>query len=636
MDRLAFALLSALHLAGCLFFFPLAEITSGEPVLSSDYVAHFLDGARVAGFLRDGSFWDYSTRWAAGAPAGFLALVNGKPYALLLAIVPDALHPLAFNLLVLALLFAFPPLVYATARELGLERREAALAMLLAIVAWYGSGLFRIFWRGGSVIFPVASAAALWIVARLHRQWTEPLPKRTRWLGLAAAAALLPWFHPVAMAIVLLGGAASWLVTLPRRGLRPGTIVMLGAVVLAANAAWLWPHLAHADLRRGFDYGSLEGAPRYLLFDLVTGPLHLQPWNRGEVAVLGPFVVAAVLGWRALADRPDLRRLFPLLGLGLAVLAYGAGRISWIGVLQPHRFAMPLTAWVAIAAAAAPRLLPSAANRRGRALATVAALLFAALLADRIRAASHGGDYLAAGISRTDAAALGLLRTHAADAEGRIEARVLLDADWRSERIPGRRLAKRVSYAFAALEGRLDAEWIGAPVTTVGLWQDHASFWQGTVFGRKIDAFDKEEFLAASEIYDVGWIVTIRDDVQSRLDAFAPEVEPVAGADGVALYRVRREPTRVWRGQGRAHGTGTAIELEAAAPGAIVLKYHWIPGLAAEPPAAIRGVAVDPTSPCLFVEIDAPAAGAYRIGLPSVGPSRIGLAPIDRPRIGPR
>jgi len=44
-----------------------------------------------------------------------------------------------------------------------------------------------------------------------------------------------------------------------------------------------------------------------------------------------------------------------------------------------------------------------------------------------------------------------------------------------------------------------------------------------------------------------------------------------------------------------------------------VLKYHWIPGLRAEPDAELQPVTVIPGAPIGFIEIRPPQPGRYRI-----------------------
>src|ERR1041385_2716034 len=191
-SRRLVVLLLVAHLAGCLWYFPPREIFSGEPLLTSDYVFHYLEASRVASYLRQGSFLGYCTTWAAGFPDGFTGMINSKPFSLALAISPSQTWPLTFNLLVLLMLWSFAPWVYAAARSFGREPGEAAAATGLALLAWYGSSLFRTFWRGGSVLFVTGSAFAFWALGCLHRLWGVERTTRTFWTTLAAAA-MVPW-----------------------------------------------------------------------------------------------------------------------------------------------------------------------------------------------------------------------------------------------------------------------------------------------------------------------------------------------------------------------------------------------------------------------------------------------------------
>ncbi len=151
---------------------------------------------------------------------------------------------------------------------------------------------------------------------------------------------------------------------------------------------------------------------------------------------------------------------------------------------------------------------------------------------------------------------------------------------------------------------------------SVGVWQDYASVWKGKLFGRSLADFDKAEFLRLSDLYDFRWIATIRSDTREKLAQFAPEVERVASQGPAAIFRIDRPSSRVLSGGGVAEGEGNRIRFETGEASRAILKYHWVPGLVVTPPATIRPAKVDTRSPCDFIEIEAPQAGVYWIGLP--------------------
>ncbi len=610
-SRLPFVLLAAVHLAGCLYYFPPREIFSGEPLLTSDYVLHFNEAVRARDYLRHGSFLGYSTTWMAGFPDGFAGMIKNKPFLLAVAATPPRWQPLAFNLAVLLSLWVLPALVYASARELGRDRRLADVSMGLAIAAWYGSGLFRVFWRGGSVLFVVGCGLALWTAARLWRVWTEPAPGRSIHPVTLGAAAVL-WVHPAAALVILLGGAIAYLTTYRRHGLRLPAVLSVSLGALALNLLWISSYVRHHDLLGSLYYPIYQGGVANFVFDFVRGPLGLGRGPREEVAMLGPLVLGALAAGAARGDPPGLRLLLGSVAAALAILAYAGHHSQAVATLQPYRFAIPLALVLAIAAAP----LAGSVFRSDRPKARIAlALAISLLIANRLRSAIvHTSDYLGAGLGRTESWALEALRAAAAP-DGRVsDGRVLLEGEWLSEPVEGRPSARRVSYAFLGFERYLGGEFIGAEAAGIGVRENHASFWHGRLLGRPLAEYDRESLLRAFDLYDIGWIVTSTEATRRKLDSFASSVTSIAANGSVGIFRVERPPNRLWSGEGRAEGDGRIIRFATETPSPAILKYHWRPGLAAVPDAELGPTTVDPGSPVPFIRIRPPRAGTYAIG----------------------
>ena len=606
--RSAFWVLAGLHLAGCLHYFPLREVFSGEPVTTGDFVQHWLESVHRAEFLRDGSVLGYSTRWSAGHVEGFGGLVTNKVYNLVVAVLPEALRPVGFNLTVLLALWLFPPLVYAAARRFGHPPARAAIAMALAGACWYGSMLFRVFWRGGSPMFHVGAAAGVFAAALLYARWNdgeEPPP-----LGrVIVAVAVLPWIHAGAAIVFAIVVAFVWLATLRDRGLRVGEIATIGVATVVANLPWLWPFLRHRELQRSLYYGIYVGGPEHLLFDFVRGPLHLGTGPREETAILAPLLVLACLGIWKHRERSRLTLILAASAAVFAVLAYGGPVLGpGIGSLQPYRFVVPIAVLLSIAAAALPAWLDDP-RRQQRALAGSLALVALLVVVDRVRVAARAGDYLGAGLGATEQWALDALRSAAAPAGERVAGRVLVEGDWLVEPVEGRPGSRRVSYSFVALEGKLDAEFIGAHAMPVLTPSEDASFWLGKLFGKRIESWSAEEFRTLGERYGIRWVVTLRPLSTRALASFAPLTEHVAERGGAAVFRLALPPPGAVRSDGRW------IEVDGASTEPIVLPYHWNPLLVSDPDAALRPVpsGVLPTLP--FVELTPPRPGRYRIGI---------------------
>ena len=558
----------------------------------------------MAEYLQGGSFLGYCTRWSAGFVDGLPGLLNNKPLAVLLALVPTAFRPVAFNLGILLALWLFPPLIHAASRRFGHTRSEAAVAMGLSMACWYGSMLCRVFWRGGSVLFFVGTGAALWAGAVLFARWRQE-GDHPRWLLLVLAVVLVPWVHAGAILIAAVVGGLAYALTI-RRGIRAGELFLLATVSLVANAVWLWPFLRHRHLLRPMDFGVYPGGWSNFVFDFIRGPLHLGAGPREEVAILAPLAVLAALGLAKLASRERLAPLLALSAAAFAFLAYGGSSIG-MAAAQPYRFAIPLSGILSIAAAGALgwRGEPRAARRWAAGLAAAVALF---VVADRVRIASRASDYLGAGRGATETWALEQLRAAAAPNGGRIEGRVLLEGDWFAEPVAERPSARRVSYSFVGFEAEIDAEFIGAPTMATVVREGAAAFWRGRLFGQELSRYDSDSFRRVARTYDIRWAVTLHERSKLVLASFAPAVELLAERSGVGIFRIDLP-----RSETRAVSDGRTIEVTiGAAP--TVIPYHWNPYLAADPPASLRPSPSGILPGLEIIEITAPEPGRRRIG----------------------
>jgi hypothetical protein len=604
-SRWSLVVVALVHLAGCLYYFPPTDLLSGEPIFTGDYAFRFLDSEHMVPRLRAGASFGYSTRAAAGYPTGLAGWLNHKPFMLLLAAVPDASHPIVFNLAVLFALWAPPLLVYATARRFGLDRDTSSVAYGLFLFAWYGSTLFRFFWGGGSVLFVDAALLAMWAIALAHERWRTAggVP-----LLAATVAATVPWIHPLGSGVLMIGFAAVWL--FPASGQqRLADLVRLTVAVVLANAPWLFIALRQSHLRGELWYPVYLGGIENLVFDLVKGPFHLAAANE-EAAVLAPLLAAAITAGARLET--SARRLLLFTAVVSAIVAY-FGTALGLRLLQPYRFGIPLAAVLAILAAP---LFADVLRGRGSPARFALAFVLLAVLADRVRVASRIDAILGAGLSNDETWALAALRAHEPREGWQNAGRVLTECELGADAEPGRPRVHRVQYSFAALEWYLPAEFVGCPLLQSATPEEPLSFWIGNLLWRPLTTYDADTFGDVLDLYDVGFVVTVRPGTRERLRAFSPRLTLAAEQGRVALFTVDRRTTRVRRGPGRAWSDGEAIFFETDRAEPAVLRYHWVDGLVAEPAAGLAPTEERSGATSSFIEIRPKAAGRYRIALP--------------------
>lgn len=109
------------------------------------------------------------------------------------------------------------------------------------------------------------------------------------------------------------------------------------------------------------------------------------------------------------------------------------------------------------------------------------------------------------------------------------------------------------------------------------------------------------------DLYNVGWILAHSEGLKRYLDGI-PTVSLVSSMDPLSLYRVDIDHSFFMQGEGKVTARAVnRIDLEELKGEVIVLKYHYVPGIRAEPDVRIDGVRLlDDPEP--FIRIIQPPA----------------------------
>ena len=581
------------------------------PFLDQDWALHHLHLRSAEAFWRaDGRLWGYNPFFMAGYPANTIQDLSIKLYLIAALLTPGAEPVVAFKLWVWAFASAVPWACYGAFANFFSGRDVAAwgptAAALLGTAYWWNS-LPREMLFYGMVGFPAACFLAL---IGLSWLWRLANSERIGWphaAWLVTCCLLVPLHAQVALALTLPGGLLLLLARSPRAWLWAGAGA---ALALVANLVWVAPLLAHVgDARFG---AAIDDLPYF------SSP---DPWT----LVKDHFTAERYWTFRDSAWEKVLRSALLLVGGGGLVQLLRARRaegivlLAWIGPLlwlayfgsatetfrgwQCLRFKIPVYAALALCAARAlaARGAPGTAGL-GRGLA--AGLLGAGLVG------------FAANLAATEAR--GELRMHA-----RPRAPVPELVEWLRTSAPraGRLLFEESgdetgffwggTYLSALLPFWTGHQLIGGPANNVIDRHHFAEFHSGRLFGRPIGSFTDAELRERLRRYNVATIVTFHPDSGRRLAALGAPVAPVArfdrpdGRGRAQVWRVEQEPSWLLAGRADVRAELGRLEVRNAAGPELILKYHWIEGLASDPPLAVEPHAVG-DDPIPFVRVEAP------------------------------
>jgi hypothetical protein len=138
-------------------------------------------------------------------------------------------------------------------------------------------------------------------------------------------------------------------------------------------------------------------------------------------------------------------------------------------------------------------------------------------------------------------------------------------------------------------------EVIGGPYPLVWLQHNFANFaaLHGLevpdairAFGRTLSELSPEQLRSYLEVYNVGWVVAYTDE---SVQAFGHEtwLEPLAQVGRYRIYGNDDPASPFARGTGSVRVEYGALYVSNASQGELILKYHWAPFLAIDPPQDI-------------------------------------------------
>ena len=486
---------------------------------------------------------------------------------------------------------------------LGLGARATWIAALMALLSWW-TGPVRWYHTAGLVSY---IAAAYWgipfTVAAIQLCRKAPLARRCL-LALVAAGALGLLLHPLfPVAVGLIAAPAVSLVWRDRSAIQRSLLVVASVLtgMLLLNGPWLLasfgapsfatlpqPYQRQVDpwllLREPLGLaGTASGGSRLYLALLIGTALGLAAGRRTGDSVLRCLAASAVL-------------LMAWASVGAVVPA--------IGALQPNRFSV--LAWLVLIPPAAHGLSTTIDQLRDR--TNWLRLVHGAGLASAVLVLAFYGREAASEVFSSRAARYGVARPEVKPA-GAVSTQI---AEFlRTQTSGAGRVFFETSLGRVHDNGHLAGlyalgarrEFIGGPYP----FTDFASAWDGFAFGRPLADIPAGQLVSLFDAYNIRWLLCHSNACRTAVSRL-PQVQQLATLGPVTAYGRGTAGDFAFTG----HATVVArcfnrVDIHTDAGPAVVLKYHWVPGLTSTPAAAISPRLVVPGARP-FVAIDHPPA----------------------------
>ena len=613
----AFLFVFAGHTLLTFHFYRPEVIWADLPLLGADFDTHFGHASRFVQAMKGwGEIWSYDPSLLAGHPAGVLFDLDNKAWNLWTYAL-NALGvsvPRAFNSFVIAASLSVPPASFYGARLFGMSPWQAVLFCFTSSTIWFFDSQTHYFWWIGMSAWSLASNLALIPLGLFYRYVRRPALATGGGAALTLAGILL--VHPLSFFILILPMGALYLrasKTLERRG-HLG-VWSMAACAIVLNGFWLWPALRflHYGLEAPFYSQAPISAIWHDFLNLAMDPNHTAVYMRSGLRflVFGAGT-AGLLVWRR--QRDD--RLLPLAiaAVALTLETYLGSYSKLTAQIQPYRFVVPATVWMALPAVA---FATHEATRRGfrvaeapvRAAVIVLGLSTLQLLAHDIfyhfpsavprmpgRPAGPEEGITPTGYPRHDdrrhpatppfgGGTVHWFRTHP------VRGRVLVEPNVLGERL-------------AALVPGLE---VMGGIRERNLTHVLSNFFR-LYPGREASP---QVFSSYLRRYGVTWVVL--DGFFGFPEKYRDLLTVRADWKTVLICEVNQPTELLAQGQGRVRASINRIDVEDTNPReTVLLRYHWLETLACEPDCRASRAA-DPDDPVGFIRIDPPHPVSFRI-----------------------
>jgi len=584
-------LLLAISLILTTVFFRPVDIVSNSPIYSDDYSMHYSNCLAAKRFWKQSlRCWGYDPFFLAGFPRCALVNADNKAWELFFVVLSPVIgEGRAFKLFVILFLSFYPLFLYRSARNFGLLPQNGVLAAALGMLFFYLSfPKDFVFW--GMVAYVAACFFSLYVFSHLYLLLARFTWRR--YILVTLLASLLFMVHILSPLHIFLPAVVLYFCFCKKitRFQHLMLFIMIGSI-LVVNSFWLKPiaDFFHYKTTRPENYefamqikNISEFVKVYLLQKrslLYSVPVLNNTFFEAVLLVLGG---AGLFHW---FKNRRFALFFPFTAgvVFVAVITYLGSRTPFFAQFQPQRFAVPMNVLLFLPASVG--LVPIVQflfhGRRPIELLFIVLLLFVVLYQPVVRPFGIFYKYRLYRLSCKTPPPLVALMDFLERNTTRA-GRILIEDSEASQEEPEAYYGGHYPGLFPE---HVKREYLCGPRPMYPIKHSYASFVKGLLFEKKLQDYSLVELKKMFEIYNVKWIVCWLPESKDFFDKFPEYVSEIATFDKFSVYEVKRKTSFFLKGGGRVRADYNRIALEdlVAEDGSVVIAYHWLETLRADP-----------------------------------------------------
>jgi hypothetical protein len=572
------------------------DILSPDPVYTDDYSMHFAQCLSTKRFLSSfGKCWGYDPFFLAGFPRGALVNADNKAWELFFFALSPLSEGFAFKAYLILFFLLYPFFLYVAARNFNLSRGVSVIASLLAMLFFHLSiALDFVAW--GMLSFVFVCFLSIYLFSLIYKLFENFTWKRYAFLLVLASLTLM--MHILTPAILFAPLCILYICNMKKLSFSQHlSLAFMAVVILLVNSYWLIPVIQF--------FQDKTVRPENYNFTLqIDNPLEpINVYLKQKHSILyrkvpqlnntfmdALLLVLGVGGFYYMWKTRTIKLMLSLAGgaLFLFVIAYYGSHTDFFPQLQPQRFTIPLNIFLIVPASMCLFLVfQTLFKGRGKpTICFIAPLIFVLLVGPVAKPLKTLYSYDLYRLNCTFPQPLKDLLAWLEKNTGR-EGRILIeDSEFDTEH-------QYYGAHFPALFPEwVKREFLCGPRPMYPIKHSYASFTSGVLFERTISDYSLEELKEMFDLYNVQWVVIWSPESGDVFSRYPGYLVPLHKIDSFTIFQVKRTPSFFLKGRGTVKADYNRIELGEISPegSEIIISYHWMQGLATEPPRKIDRV----------------------------------------------
>jgi len=574
--------------------FPIHHLDPDLPILVTDHAPHYYQTVRTLDLLeRSHRAWGYDPHFMAGYPTALEYFLDNFGAAIATGLLSLFMPlPLASKVFLLTMVILLPCLLFWSCRNFSLPPGESFLSGLLSILVlntfWFYMQLLD--WGLYSFIF--GAALTLLAFSCFYRYLYGGEKRAFLYYLLLGSYGLA--LHPLSALLLLIFILFS--LSLDYRKLFSSRLHLLIAgsfVLVALNLYWLLPMVRDMRYYIGFESVSLQ------TFGWTTFVEHLvNPENGLFHFMILCSMVAPLFQRKGYKVKVALLTLWAVFLTTYLISYFAVGPVrNLFALIEPGRFIMVSALLAPILGAQLFVLLAGGRIRVVASLCCLFLLLQIGLCSDFLSRNLGDGAHRMRTIILPNLWRSGIATdVMAQGGEGLVKR--ILDLTDNSARIliEDSQYLPLSSHFLAVLPLLTGREFIGGPYYGLKLAHRFAAFSDGELFFKKIGEIPIERFMEYMDLYNIQWAFVHSPEAREVLRSHPKHFHPFSSYRHMEIYRVNREASYFIEGEGDIHASLDRITITNASRGDLVIKYHYLETLKADPPLGLEkhGMLDDP------------------------------------------